>query len=64
MKDINKLIEKGTELKHRHEELQDEILNLPDVPQELKDLIAKHRIPDDKIIDLTGGKRIKKDNDI
>jgi hypothetical protein len=29
------------------------------MPQELKDIINKNRIPDDKIVDLTSGKKIK-----
>ena len=56
---IDKLIEQGAELARKHEELRDEILNNPDTPQELKDIIIENRIPDDKIVDLTGGKRIK-----
>ena len=28
--------------------------------QELKDIIIKNRIPDDNVIDLSGGKRIKR----
>ena len=43
----------------RHEAIRNEILNNPDMPQELKDIIIKNRIPDDKIVDLTGGKKIK-----
>jgi hypothetical protein len=37
MNDINKLIERGAELARKHEEIRDEILNNPDVSQELKD---------------------------
>ena len=37
MNDINKLIERGAELARKHEELRDEILNNPDISQELKD---------------------------
>lgn len=37
MNDINKLIERGAELSRKHEELRDEILNNPDISQELKD---------------------------
>ena len=59
MNKIDKLIEQGAELARKHEELRDEILNNLDMPQELKDLIIKNRIPDDKIVDLTGGKKIK-----
>jgi hypothetical protein len=59
MKNIDKLIEQGAELARKHEELRDEILNNPDMPQELKDIINKSRIPDDKIVDLTSGKKIK-----
>lgn len=59
MNKLDKLIECGAELARKHEEKRDEILNNPDVPQELKDIIIESRIPDDKIVDLTGGKRIK-----
>ena len=59
MNDINKLIEQGKELARKHEEIRDEILNNPDMAQELKDIIIKNRIPDDNVIDLSGGKRIK-----
>ena len=60
MKDIDKLIDQGKELARKHEEIRDEILNNPDMPQELKDIIIKNRIPDDNVIDLSEGKRIKK----
>ena len=60
MNDINKLIERGKELARKHEEIRDEILNNPDMPQELKDIIIKNRIPDDNVIDLSEGKRIKR----
>jgi hypothetical protein len=60
MNDINKLIEQGKELARKHEEIRDEILNNPDMAQELKDIIIKNRIPDDNVIDLSGGKRIKR----
>ena len=60
MNDINKLIERGKELARKHEEIRDEILNNPDMAQELKDIIIKNRIPDDNVIDLSGGKRIKR----
>ena len=59
MNNIDKLIEQGAELARKHEEIRDEILNNPDIPQELKDIIIESRIPDDKIVDLSGGKRIK-----
>ena len=59
MNKLDKLIECGAELARKHEEKSDEILNNPNVPQELKDVIIESRIPDDKIVDLTGGKRIK-----
>lgn len=59
---LDKLIERGAELARKHEEIRDEILNNPDMPQELKDMIIKNRIPDDKIVDLTGGKKIKNIN--
>jgi hypothetical protein len=59
MSNIDKLIQKGAELARKHEEIRNEILNNPDIPQELKDIIIENRIPDDKIIELTEGKRIK-----
>jgi len=37
MNDINKLIERGAELARKHEEIRNEIINNPDVSQELKD---------------------------
>ena len=60
MNNIDKLIERGAELARKHEEIRDEILNNPDMPQELKDIIIKNRIPDDNVIDLSGGKRVKR----
>ena len=60
MKDIDKLIDQAKEFARKHEEIRDEILNNPDMPQELKDIIIKNRIPDDNVIDLSGGKRIKR----
>ena len=62
MNNIDKLIQKGAELARKHEEIRNEILNNPDMPQELKDIIIENRISDDKIIDLSGGKRIKNIN--
>jgi hypothetical protein len=59
IKTSSKTIEQGAELARKHEKLRDEILNNPDMPQELKDIIIENRIPDDKIVDLTGGKKIK-----
>ena len=60
MKDIDKLIDQAKEFARKHEEIRDEILNNPDMPQELKDIIIKNRIPDDNVIDLSGGKGIKR----
>ena len=62
MNNIDKLINQGKELARKHEEIRDEILNNPDMPQELKDIIIENRISDVKIIDLSGGKRIKNIN--
>jgi len=59
MNNLDERIKKGAELARKHEEIRDEILNNPDMPQELKDIIIKNRIPDDNIVDLTGGKKIK-----
>jgi hypothetical protein len=59
MNNLEERIKKGAELARKHEEIRDEILNNPDMPQELKDIIIKNRIPDDNIVDLTGGKKIK-----
>ena len=59
MNNIDERIKEGAELARKHEERRDEILNNPDMPQELKDIIIKNRIPGDKIVDLTGGKKIK-----
>lgn len=59
MNNLDERIKKGAELARKHEQIRDEILNNPDMPQELKDIIIKNRIPDDNIVDLTGGKKIK-----
>ena len=37
MNNIDKLIEQGAELARKQESIRDEILNNPDMPQELKD---------------------------
>jgi len=37
MNNIDKLIEQGAELARKQESIRDEILNNPDIPQELKD---------------------------
>ena len=54
-------IEKAGELAKKFEEQTNQMLNDPNIPQELKDVILETRIPDDKIIDLSGGKRINPD---
>jgi hypothetical protein len=51
---------KSMEVVSEHEKIRDEILNDPTMPKELKNLINKHRISEKNVIDLTGGKRIKK----
>lgn len=35
---IDKLIEQGNELIHKHEELRNEIINNPDIPEILKEI--------------------------
>lgn len=60
MNNIDKNIEKAGELAKKFEEQTNQMLNDPNIPQELKDIILETRIPDDKIIDLSGGKRIKR----
>ena len=62
MNNIDKNIEKAGELAKKFEEQTNQMLNDPNIPQELKDVILETRIPDDKIIDLSGGKRIKRIN--
>lgn len=62
MNNIDKNIEKAGELAKKFEEQTNQMLNDPNIPQELKDIILETRIPDDKIIDLSGGKRIKRIN--
>jgi hypothetical protein len=57
---IDKDIEKAVELAKKFEERTNQILNDTNIPQELKDIILETRIPDEKIIDLSGGKRIKR----
>lgn len=59
MNNIDKLIEQGAELARKHEEIRDEILNNPDMPQELKDIIIENRIPAENIQEIPPGKRIK-----
>jgi len=56
---LEERIKKGAELARKHEEIRDEILNNPDMPQKLKDIIIKNRMPDDNIVDLTDGRKIK-----
>jgi len=56
---IDKLIEQGAELAHKHEELRNEILDNPDMPQELKDIIIENRIHDETTQEIPLGKRIK-----
>jgi len=60
MNNIDKNIEKAGELAKKFEEQTNQILNDPNISQELKDIILETRIPDNKIIDLSGGKRIKR----
>lgn len=60
MDNFDKKIEESAELAKKFEEQTNQILNDPNIPQELKDIILETRIPDDKIIDLSGGKRIKR----
>jgi nicotinate-nucleotide pyrophosphorylase len=62
MDNIDKKIEEAAELAKKFEEQTNQILNDNNTPQELKDIILDTRIPDNKIIDLSGGKRIKSIN--
>jgi hypothetical protein len=39
MNNLDKLIKQGEELARKHKEMRNEILNNPDIPQELKDTI-------------------------
>jgi hypothetical protein len=41
MNNINKLIEQGAVLARKHEELRNETLNDPNVPQEIKDALIQ-----------------------
>jgi hypothetical protein len=59
-KEINKLIEEGLKRAQDHEKRNNEILNDPSVSEELKEIIKETQIPSDKVLDLTGGKRIKR----
>ena len=45
---LDKLLEEAAELARKSEENRNEILNNPDIPQELKDIIVECQIPDDK----------------
>jgi len=62
MNNMDKKIEEAAELAKKFEEQTNQILNDNNTPQELKDIILDTRIPDNKIIDLSGGKRIKRIN--
>jgi hypothetical protein len=59
MNNIDKKIQEAKELAEQFEQRTNEILNDPNVSQELKDMILKNRIPDEIIIELSDGKRIK-----
>lgn len=63
MKNIDKLIEQGAELARKQESIRNEILNNPDIPQELKDAmigLGDTIIPTLNIIDKD--KKIKRIN--
>ena len=60
MNKLDKKIEEAAELASKFEEQTNQILNDPNISQELKDIILQTRIPDNKITDLSGGKRIKR----
>ena len=51
---------KSIEVVSEHEKIRDEILNDPTIPEDLKKLIIESRISQENVIDLTGGKRIKR----
>lgn len=59
MNDIDKKIQEAKELAEQFEQRTNEILNDPNVSQELKDMILKNRVPNEIIIELSDGKRIK-----
>ena len=59
MSNIDNKIQEAKELAEQFEQRTNQILNDPNIPQELKDIILDTRIPDEKIFDLSGGKRIK-----
>ena len=59
MNNIDNKIQEAKELAEQFEQRTNQILNDPNIPQELKDIILDTRIPDEKIFDLSGGKRIK-----
>ncbi len=63
MNNIDELIKQGEELARRHEAIRNEILNNPDIPQEMKDIIiglGETIIPTLNIIDKD--KKIKRIN--
>ena len=62
MNNMDKKIEEAAELAKKFEEQTNQILNDINTPQELKDIILDTRTPDSKIIDSSGGKRIKRIN--
>ena len=59
MNNIDNKIQEAKELVEQFEQRTNQILNDPNIPQELKDIILDTRIPDEKVFDLSGGKRIK-----
>ena len=59
MSNIDNKIQEAKELAEQFEQRTNQILNDPNIPQELKDIILDTRIPDEKVFDLSGGKRIK-----
>lgn len=60
MNNINRKLEEAAELVRKFEEQTNQILNDNNIPQELKDIILETRIPDNNVIDLSGGKMIKR----
>ena len=59
MNNIDNKIQEAKELAEQFEQKTNQILNDPNVSQELKDIMLECRIPDEKIIDLSDGRKIK-----
>lgn len=56
---ISKQIERAAEMSQKLESLRDEILNDPDMPQGIKDVIIENRKLEQPVVELISGRKIK-----